>query len=64
VSFRALVIRPHWIDLILKRKKTLEIWGSRTTARGTIALIPSSSRTRDCRASCVNLHSKRLKSGI
>ena len=39
------MIRPHWIDLILKGTKTWEIRGSRTTARGTIGLIPSGSGT-------------------
>jgi hypothetical protein len=43
---RALVIRPYWIDLILKGKKTWEIRGSKTAIRGTITLIPSGSGTR------------------
>ena len=39
------MIRPYWIDLILKGKKTWEIRGSRTAARGIIGLIPSGSGT-------------------
>jgi hypothetical protein len=42
---RALLIRPYWIDLILKGKKTWEIRGSRTAMRGIIALVPSGSGT-------------------
>ena len=45
MSLRGLVIRPYWIDLILKGKKTWEIRGSRTMIRGTIGLIPSGSGT-------------------
>jgi hypothetical protein len=42
---RGLVIRPYWIDLILKGKKTWEIRGSKTAIRDTIGLIPSGSGT-------------------
>lgn len=42
---RALLIRHPHIDKILDRKKTWEIRGSRSTIRGTIALIPSGSGT-------------------
>ncbi len=42
---RALVILPHWIELILKGKKTWEIRGSKTAIRGIIGLIPSGSGT-------------------
>jgi hypothetical protein len=42
---RGLVIRPYWIDLILKGKKTWEIRGSKTAIWNTIGLIPSGSGT-------------------
>jgi len=42
---RGLVIRPQWIELILKGKKTWEIRGAKTAMRGTIGLIPSGSGT-------------------
>jgi hypothetical protein len=42
---RALLIRHPWIDMILDRKKTWEIRGSRTAIRETIGLIPSASST-------------------
>jgi len=42
---RGPVIRPFWIDLILKGKKTWEIRGSKAAIRGTIGLIPSGSGT-------------------
>ena len=40
---KGLLIRDPWIDLILDGKKTWELRGSRTTTRGTIALIRSGS---------------------
>jgi len=42
---RALLIRHPHIDLILDGKKIWEIRGSRTSVRGTIALVPSGSGT-------------------
>jgi hypothetical protein len=42
---RALVIRHPHIDKILNGEKNWEIRGSRTTIRGTIALVPSGSGT-------------------
>lgn len=42
---RALLIRPQWLEKILKGTKTWEIRGSKTLIRGTIALVPSGSGT-------------------
>jgi len=42
---RALLIRHPWIDKILDGEKTWEMRGSKTSIRGTIALIPSGSGT-------------------
>lgn len=38
---KALIIKKHWIDLILDRSKTWEIRGSNTQMRGQIELIQS-----------------------
>ena len=38
-----LIIKKHWLDQILARKKTWEIRGSNTKKRGQIALIESGS---------------------
>lgn len=38
-----LIIKKHWLDLILSGKKTWEIRGSNTKKRGEIALIESGS---------------------
>ena len=40
---RALIIKKHWLDLILSGEKTWEIRGSNTTIRGKIGLIESGS---------------------
>ena len=40
---KALVVRPPWIEKILRRQKTWELWSRRTKARGPIGLIESRS---------------------
>jgi hypothetical protein len=40
---KALIIKSPWIDMIFEGKKTWEIRGSNTKARGTIELIKSGS---------------------
>ena len=42
---RALLIQPEPLDQILRKKKTWEMRGSRTTIRETVGLIPSRSGT-------------------
>ena len=38
---KGLIIKEHWVDLILEGKKTWEIRGSNTKIRGKISLIKS-----------------------
>lgn len=40
---KGLIIKPHWADLVLSGKKTIEIRGSNTKIRGTIGVIKSKS---------------------
>lgn len=40
---RALIIKKHWLDLILSGQKTWEIRGNNTKIRGKIGLIESGS---------------------
>jgi hypothetical protein len=40
---KALVIKKQWLDLILARRKSWELRGSRTKIRGRIGLIESGS---------------------
>lgn len=40
---RALIIKKHWLDLILSGKKTWEIRGNNTKIRGRIGLVESGS---------------------
>lgn len=40
---KALIIKKRWLDLILAKRKSWEIRGSRTTIRGRIGLIESGS---------------------
>lgn len=41
---KALLVRRPWIDMILDRRKTWELRGSRTAVRGTIALAQAGSK--------------------
>lgn len=43
-SMKGLIIKSPYIELILEGKKTWEIRGSKTSIRGTIALIKSGSK--------------------
>ena len=42
---KGLLVRPHWIEKILRGEKEWELRGSRTTIRGRIALIESGTGT-------------------
>ena len=38
---KALIVKPYWVDFLLKGEKTLEIRGSHTQIRGTIGVVKS-----------------------